>query len=46
MARLNHWIAIFALLLLAFLAKSSTDEAIFITGVFLLLGLDRGNRHG
>lgn len=46
MARLNHWIAICALLWLAFLAKSSTDAAIFITGMILLVGLDRENRHG
>lgn len=46
MARANQWVAICALLFLAFQAKASTDAAIFITGMILLVGLDRGNRHG
>lgn len=46
MDSIKRWLFIYALLLLAYLAKSSTDQAIFITGAFLLVGLDRGNRHG
>ncbi|GEM_PF-5424957 len=45
MARFYHLVSIFTLLFLTFMAESSTDAAIFITGVCLLIGLDRGNRH-
>lgn len=39
-------IAMFGLLSLAVNARSSTDAAIFITGMLILLGLARANRHG